>query len=44
MKRATGPETKFIGCTAPAALLENDGSQGWIRTTDLTVNNRPLYR
>ena len=30
---------------APVALLGNEnGSQGWIRTTDLTVNNRSLYR
>src|SRR5712671_253660 len=29
---------------APVALLaDENGSQGWIRTTDLTVNNRPLY-
>jgi hypothetical protein len=32
-------------CAAPVALLgDENGSQGWIRTTDLTVNNRPLYR
>jgi hypothetical protein len=37
-------ETRYPGAGRVCPKQQRNGSQGWIRTTDLSVNNRSLYR